>query len=91
MAAVLALAAASHAAYPAQQVHSIKVHAGRFECLRVEPFIEGDALFKVKGKSMHIYLTNDERKMPIMIRSKVFIGAVDVELTDYVLPGEAAE
>lgn len=69
-----------------KKVERIKVRAGTFECLRIQPFIIGDSIFKADGGKMLIWLTNDERKMPVLIRSKVMIGAFDAELAEVVLP-----
>jgi hypothetical protein len=66
-----------------KDLDTIKVGAGKFECLRVQPFIKGDAIFKAKEGKMLIWLTNDERKMPVLIRSKVAVGAFDAELIQY--------
>ncbi len=67
--------------YPKTQ--DINVPAGRFHCLRVEPMLVGDAIFKAKEGKMTIWLTNDERRMPVLLRSKVFIGSFDAELLEY--------
>ena len=63
-----------------QKREKIRVPAGKFECIKVEPFIIGDAIFKTKGGKMLIWMTNDERKMPVLVRSKVMIGSFDAEL-----------
>jgi Protein of unknown function (DUF3108) len=68
------------------KLEKIKVPAGKFECIKVEPFIIGEAIFKTKGGKMLIWLTNDERKLPVMVRSTVMIGAIDVELKKIQLP-----
>lgn len=65
------------------KTQEIKVPAGRFECLRVEPTLVGDAIFKAKEGQMTIWMTNDARRMPVLLRSKVFIGAFDAELLEY--------
>lgn len=62
------------------KVTTIEVPAGRFECIKVQPFIVGDALFKARDGRIFIWLTNDERRIPVLIRSKVMIGAFDAEL-----------
>lgn len=65
------------------KIQKISVPAGKFDCLRIEPVFMGDAIFKTKDGKMIIWLTNDERKMPVLLRSKVFVGAFDAELTEY--------
>jgi hypothetical protein len=57
----------------------IKVPAGTFNCIVVEPVLKGEGLFKHKGK-LKIWLTDDERKMPVLMRSKALIGSIDVRL-----------
>ena len=42
----------------------IKVPAGRFDCLVVEPLLKSTGLFKSKGK-LTIWMTDDERRLPI--------------------------
>lgn len=76
-----------------KKLQTIKTPAGTFECLRVEPQVIGDAIFKAKGGRMTIFMTNDEKKMPVLIRSKVFVGSFDAELSAYELgetPGAGA-
>lgn len=61
---------------------TIEVAAGEFNCIKVQPyFIEG-GLFKSEG-DITVWLTDDDRKMPIKVSSKIIIGSVDVDLTEY--------
>lgn len=61
---------------------TIEVPAGEFSCIKVQPyFIEG-GLFKSEG-DITVWLTDDDRKMPIKVSSKIIIGSVDVDLTEY--------
>ena len=60
----------------------VKVPAGEWDCLVVEPIIEGDGLFKHEGK-LTLYLTDDRYKMPVLIKTKVPVGTIDVELKEY--------
>lgn len=69
----------------ADKLYTVKVPAGEFECFRVQPHVVGDALFKAKGE-MWIYLTADDRRMPVLIRSKAIIGSFDAELAEFVIP-----
>ncbi len=68
------------------KTQKIRVPAGEFECLKVTPYISGDAIFKSRGGQMTIYLTNDERKVPVLLSSDVFIGSFDAELVTYKPP-----
>lgn len=70
----------------------VEVPAGEFDCLVVEPIIEGEGLFKHEGK-LTLYLTDDDLKVPVLIKTKVPVGTIDVELTEFRpgLPLEAAD
>jgi hypothetical protein len=37
---------------------------------------------------MQVWLTDDERRMPVMVRSKVPVGSISVRLTEYRLAFE---
>ena len=63
-------------------VETVKTKAGRFECLVVEPALVGEGLFKHEGK-LTIYLSNDHRRLPVMIKTKVPVGTIDVELKSF--------
>jgi hypothetical protein len=71
-----------------KDVEKVKVDAGTFECLKVRPMIIGDAIFRASEGKMTIWVTNDARKIPVLIRSKVAVGAFDAELVKYE-PGQA--
>jgi hypothetical protein len=57
----------------------IRVPAGTFTCLVVEPVIQGEGIFKQKGK-LTIWLTDDERRIPVLMKSKVLVGSIDCRL-----------
>lgn len=64
-----------------QKREQIKVRAGKFNCIVVQPQLQGDAIFKQKGK-LWVWLTDDELKIPVQMKSKAFIGSVTTELVD---------
>lgn len=63
----------------------IKTPAGKFDCLVIEPILKAGGIFKNKGRLV-IWLTDDERRIPVMMRSKVLIGSISVILQE-VKPG----
>jgi hypothetical protein len=65
----------------------VEVPAGKFACVVVEPKLKSEGIFKSKG-SILVWLTDDERRLPVMVRSKVPVGAISVRLTDYRLAFE---
>jgi hypothetical protein len=62
----------------------IKVQAGEFNCLVVEPVLQTASIFENKGK-LTIWLTDDTVRMPVLLRSKVVVGAFEAVLKSYVI------
>src|SRR5262249_12296331 len=58
----------------------IETPAGKFDCVIVEPRLNAGGVFKNKGR-LWIWLTADERRVPVQMKSKVSIGSVSVILT----------
>ncbi len=61
---------------------TVKVEAGTFKCVVVEPMVTAGGLFKSEGKIL-IWLSDDERKIPVKVSTKILIGSIDAELTSY--------
>ncbi|MCC6396608.1 MAG: DUF3108 domain-containing protein [Bacteroidetes bacterium] len=60
----------------------LEVAAGTFRTIVVEPLVKEGGLFKSEGRIV-IWLTDDERKVPIRVNTKVIIGSIDTELREY--------
>lgn len=65
----------------------VEVPAGKFACVVVEPKLKSEGIFKSKG-SIQVWLTDDDRRLPVMVRSEVPVGSISVRLTDYRLAFE---
>ncbi len=65
----------------------VEVPAGKFSCVVVEPKLKSEGIFKSKG-SMQVWLTDDDRRLPVMVKSAVPVGSISVRLTDYRLAFE---
>lgn len=59
----------------------LEVPAGKFDCVVVEPVLKSEGIFKAKGE-MFVWLSDDERRIPVQVKSKVPIGSISVTLTD---------
>ena len=55
--------------------------AGSFNCVVIEPILKAGGIFKNKGRLV-IWLTDDDRRIPVMMRSKVAIGSISVVLQE---------
>jgi len=64
------------------RTETVTVPAGTFECFVVEPKLVGEGLFKHEGKLI-VYVTADDHKMPVLMKSKVPVGSIDASLKRY--------
>jgi hypothetical protein len=62
----------------------VTVDAGTFDCLVVEPFLRAPGLFEQKGR-VTVWVTDDRYKIPVLVKSKIVIGAVAAVLQSYQL------
>jgi hypothetical protein len=65
----------------------VEVPAGTFDCVVVEPILMSEGIFKSKGRTL-VWLTDDARRLPVKVTSKVPIGSISVSLTEYRLAFE---
>jgi hypothetical protein len=61
---------------------TMRVPAGRFECFHIEPVLAGDGIFQASGK-LEVWVTQSVPHIPVLLRSKVAVGAFDAEMTEY--------
>ncbi len=59
----------------------IKTPAGTFQCIAIEPYLKAGGVFKNKGRLV-IWLTEDDRRMPVLMRSYLTIGSISVVLQE---------
>ncbi len=57
----------------------ILVPAGEFDTILVKPLLKSEGIFMKKG-DIYIWLSDDERRIPVMIMSKSKIGSFKVKL-----------
>lgn len=60
----------------------VSVAAGTFDCIIIEPLVLEGGLFKSEGNIL-IWLTNDDLRVPVKVKTKIVIGSIDAELTNY--------
>lgn len=59
---------------------------GKIDCWKVEPEIFGDGRVIEQKGSLTIWLTADERRIPVRAKLKTELGRVDIKLEKYVSP-----
>jgi hypothetical protein len=60
----------------------IEVPAGAFDCVVIEPVMAGGGLFKNSGR-LTIWITDDERRLPVLMKSKIPVGSIDAVLQEF--------
>ncbi len=63
----------------------VETPVGTFDCFVLEPRLRSGAFFKGEGK-LTIWLTDDERRIPVQMKSKIPIGSISVVLTSMTRP-----
>ncbi len=61
---------------------TVKVKAGKFKCVVVEPLIVEGGLFKAKGRFL-LWITNDDKKIPVKMTAEIPIGNIVGELREF--------
>jgi hypothetical protein len=65
---------------------TVRVPAGTFHTVVIRPVIQTDGLFGEDGQA-EVYLTDDERRIPVLVRSRVSrIGSLTMNLQSYTPP-----
>ena len=59
----------------------VNVPAGKFDCLVVEPVLRSEGIFKHQGR-LQIWMTDDERRLPVQMKSKIPIGSISCRLRE---------
>lgn len=68
---------------------TVQTLAGEFDCFVCEPVLKSGGLFQKERKArVYVWVTADERRIPVIMSSKVSFGSFIVELESYV-PGFA--
>jgi hypothetical protein len=61
---------------------TIDVPAGTFDCIKTEPVLESAGIFKSKGR-IFIWFTNDQYRVPVLMKTKVMIGTIVARLKEW--------
>ena len=61
---------------------TVSVEAGTFDCIILEPVVVEGGLFKAEGNIV-VWLTDDVLRIPVKVKTKVIVGAIDAELSGY--------
>ncbi len=60
----------------------VNVAAGTFDSIILEPIVVEGGLFKSEGNIV-VWLSDDDLKIPVKVKTKVLVGSIDAELNSY--------
>ena len=60
----------------------IQTPAGAFNTILTKPLLKFEGIFQRKG-DVYIWITDDSRKMPVRMKSKILIGSINADLIEY--------
>lgn len=60
----------------------VKTKLGKFDAFRFDPIMPDNSIFDGED-AISLWMSDDEYRVPIKIRAKMFIGAIEIEITDY--------
>ena len=60
----------------------VKTPAGTFRTVLIEPMLREEGIFIQKGKRLRIWLTNDKRHIPVLIKVEIIFGHISCYLTE---------
>ena len=63
----------------------VRIPLGTYNAVVVAPLLDFESIFKQEGE-VTIWLSDDERHIPLMMKSKVFVSTVSAKLIDAVIP-----
>jgi len=59
---------------------SVQVGAGTFNCVLVEPTLVGEGKAFNKKSKIEVWVSDDENKYPVMVKSKAKVGSINAKL-----------
>lgn len=63
-------------------VETIKTRKGRFECIKLRPLMMKGRVWESE-ESMTIWVTNDNNKVPVLLKTDIAVGSVKATLTKW--------
>jgi len=61
---------------------TIKIRDGKYNCLKFVPVVQKGRIWKDE-EDLSVWVSNDENKVPVLVKTKVLVGSIKMELTDF--------
>jgi hypothetical protein len=63
----------------------VTIPLGTFDCYLVKPYVKHDTVFRNSG-NIDLWVTADSRHVPVLIKSAIVIGSIEISLLQATLP-----
>jgi hypothetical protein len=60
----------------------VKIRKGKFKCLKFAPVLQEGRIWK-NEEDLSVWITNDKNKIPLLAKTKILVGSIKMELSDY--------
>lgn len=60
----------------------VKIRAGKFRCMKFVPILQEGRVFEDED-DLNIWITDDENKIPVLVKSELLIGSIKMEMTEW--------
>jgi hypothetical protein len=61
---------------------TIKIRNGEYNCLKFNPVVQEGRVWKSE-EDLAVWITNDKNKIPLLAKTKILVGSIKMELSDY--------
>ncbi|UTW64265.1 DUF3108 domain-containing protein [bacterium SCSIO 12741] len=61
---------------------NLEIGMGEFECYKFSPVVQKGRVFR-SDEDVEVWVSADENKIPILVKAKIFVGSVKLELTGH--------
>ncbi len=61
---------------------TVKIRNGKYNALKFCPVVQVDRIFKNED-DLHVWISDDENKIPLLAKAKILFGSIKMELTDH--------
>lgn len=61
---------------------TIKIRDGKYDCIKFVPVVQKGRIWKDES-DLNIWISDDENKIPVLCKTKILVGSIKMELTDY--------
>lgn len=60
----------------------VKINKGKFDCMVFNPVLQKGRIFEDE-EDLTVYISNDKNKVPVLVKAKILVGSIRMELDDY--------